>query len=93
MPYSRKEQEKADNKFNCPIVISYSEVLKNNVENLKKDDIKFINPFLPFDIPNLVKKIMELEEFKEYNFSKQELINAAEKAENEYQKCKEDIRI
>ena len=27
-----------------------------------------------------------------YNFSKQELIIAAEKAENEYQKCKEDIR-
>ena len=28
---------------NCPIVISYSEVLKNNVEGLKKEDIKFIN--------------------------------------------------
>ena len=35
MPYSRKEYEKADNHYNCPIVISYSEVLKNNVENLK----------------------------------------------------------
>ena len=32
MPYSRKEYEKADNHYNCPIVISYSEVLKNNVE-------------------------------------------------------------
>ena len=30
MPYSRKEYEKADNKYNCPIVISYAEVLKNN---------------------------------------------------------------
>ena len=28
MPYSRKEYEKADNHYNCPIVISYSEVLK-----------------------------------------------------------------
>ena len=92
MPYSRKEQEKADNRFNCPIVISYSEVLKNNVENLKRDDITFINPFLPFDIPNLVKKVLELPEFKQYKFTKQELLNAAEKAEIEYQKCKEDIR-
>ncbi len=92
MPYSRKEYEKADNHYNCPIVISYSEVLKNNVEGLKKSNIKFINPFLPFDKKNLVKKIMELDEFKEYNFTKSELMEAAEKAEQEYQKCKKDIR-
>ena len=55
MPYSRKEYEKADNHYNCPIVISYSEVLKNNVEELKDKNIKFINPFLPFDQKNLVK--------------------------------------
>ena len=92
MPYSRKEYEKADNHYNCPIVISYSEVLKNNVEGLKAKDVKFLNPFLPFDTKNLVKKIMELPEFKEYNFSKKELTNAAKKAEEEYQKCKNDIR-
>ena len=92
MPYSRKEYEKADNHYNCPIVISYSEVLKNNVESLKRSDIKFINPFLPFDAENLVKKILELDEFKEYNFTKQELKIAAQKAEAEYQKCKHDIQ-
>ena len=36
VPYSRKEFKTADNKYNCPIVISYSEVLKNNVESLKQ---------------------------------------------------------
>ena len=92
MPYSRKEYEKADNRYNCPIVISYSEVLKNNVEGLKKDDIKFINPFLPFDKKNLVKKVLELDEFKQYNFTKAELCEAVDKAEAEYQKCKKDIR-
>ena len=91
MPYSRKEFEKADNHYNCPIVISYSEVLKNNIEELKNKNIKFINPFLPFDEKNLVKKIMELDEFKEYNFTKQELKEAVKKAEEEYQKCKKDI--
>mgnify|MGYP003300947491 CR=1 FL=1 len=91
MPYSRKEFEKADNKYNCPIVISYSEVLKNNIEKLKDPEIKFLNPFLPFDAKNLVKKVMELDEFKEYNFTKQELLEAANKAEKEYQKCKNDI--
>ena len=38
IPYSRKEYEKADNHYNCPIVISYSEVLKNNIEELKDEN-------------------------------------------------------
>ena len=37
IPYSRKEYKKANNHYNCPIVISYPEVLKNNVEELKSD--------------------------------------------------------
>ncbi len=92
MPYSRKEYEKADNHYNCPIVISYSEVLKNNVEGLKNPEIKFINPFLPFDKKNLVKKVLELDEFKQYKFTKSELNMAVDKAEEEYQNCKKDIR-
>lgn len=91
MPFSRKEYKKSDNKYNCPIVISYSEVLKNNVENLTKSQVKFINPFLPFDKINLINKILELNEFKEYKFTKQELTIAYDKAESEYQKCKKDI--
>ena len=92
VPYSRKEFEKADNKYNCPIVISYSEVLKNNVEELKDKNVKFMNPFLPFEKKALTKRILELPEFKEYNFTKKELLEAAEAAENEYQKYKSDIR-
>lgn len=92
MPYSRKESEKADNHYNCPIVISYSEVLRNNVEELKGSNIKFINPFLPFDEKNLTQKMLELDEFKEYNFTKKELQEAVRKAEKEYQKCRKDIQ-
>ncbi len=89
IPYSRKEYEKADNHYNCPIVISYSEVIKNNVEELK--DIKFLNPFLPLDTKNLVKKVLELDEFKCYNFTKKELTVAAIKAEEEYQNFRDDV--
>ena len=92
IPYSRKEYEKADNHYNCPIVISYSEVLKNNVEELKQKNIKFINPFLPFEAKKLAEVIMNLNEFNEYNFNKSELIKAAKEAENEYQNFKNDIR-
>ena len=90
IPYSRKEYEKADNHYNCPIVISYSEVLKNNVEELK--DIEFLNPFLPLNAKNLTARILELEEFKKYHFTKKELLKAGTKAEEEYQKFKSDIR-
>ena len=91
IPYSRKEYEKADNHYNCPIVISYSEVLKNNIEELKDKNIKFLNPFLPLNAKNLTKRILELGEFKEYNFSKKELLEAASKAEAEYQNARNDI--
>ncbi len=90
VPYSRKEYETADNHYNCPIVISYSEVIKNNVEEVK--NIKYLNPFLSFEPKKLAQRILELDEFKEYNFNKKELIHAATLAEEEYQHFKSDIR-
>ena len=48
IPYETKEDTKANNHFNCPIVTSYPEVLKNNIDALRQDGrIRFINPFLP----------------------------------------------
>ena len=58
------------------------------MEGLKDPTVKFLNPFLPFDKKNLVTKILELDEFKQYNFTKEELNEAAEKAEQEYQTMK-----
>lgn len=92
IPYSRKEYKDADNHYNCPIVISYSEVLKNNVEALKSKNIEFLNPFLPFEPKKLTETILELPEFKKYNFTKKELLTAAKMAELEYQRFKSDIR-
>ncbi len=91
IPYSRKEYKNADNHYNCPIVISYSEVLKNNVEELKDKEITFLNPFLPFEPKTLTETILGLPEFEKYNFTKKELLIAAKKAEEEYQKARNDI--
>ncbi|MCR5032161.1 MAG: 2-hydroxyacyl-CoA dehydratase [Lachnospiraceae bacterium] len=46
--YERKEVEGAGNHYNCPIVTSYSENIKNNVEELRTEHIDFRNPFLSF---------------------------------------------
>ena len=92
IPYSRKEFKESNNRYNCPIVTSYPEVLKNNVEELKTKKINFLNPFLPFEAKKLAETILTLPEFASYNFTKKELLNAAKKAEEEYQKYKNDIR-
>ncbi len=46
--YERDEVEGATNHYNCPIVTSYPENIRNNVEEIGRGDIKFINPFLSF---------------------------------------------
>ena len=91
VPYEHKEIEKTNNHYNCPIVTSYAENIKNNVEELKDKNITFLNPFLPFDQKNLVETILALPEFKRYNFTKKELTVATRLAEQEYQKCRADI--
>ena len=93
VPFSRQENAEANNHYNCPIVISYSEVLKNNVEELRNDEVNFMNPFLPiYDIKKLVKTIKTSECFKSFKFKKAELLEAAEAAEKEYQKVKREIK-
>ncbi len=47
--YEKKEDEAADNHFNCPVVASYPEVIRNNMDGLKDNGIKLVSPFLTFD--------------------------------------------
>ncbi len=48
IPYERNEIPDAGNHYNCPIVTSYAENIKNNVDELKDPSIKFMNPFMAF---------------------------------------------
>ena len=48
IPYERNEFPDAVNHYNCPIVTSYAENIKNNVDELKDSSIDFRNPFLAF---------------------------------------------
>ena len=90
--YETKEFKNADNHYNCPIVQSYSEAIKLNVEDLEKENIKYMNPFLPLTEDGLLKRILELDEFKEYNFTKKELKNAIKLGFLEQKQFKEDVR-
>jgi predicted CoA-substrate-specific enzyme activase len=87
--YEKKEMEGANNHYNCPIVTSYPENIKNNVEDLREKHIIFSNPFLNFgDRENLFKRLNE-----EFSFIDTKLIeNAFHKAWNEQECFREDIR-
>ncbi len=41
IPYEQKEQEKADNHYNCPIVTSYPEVIKKNMDIIAEKTVNF----------------------------------------------------
>ena len=46
--YENKEFDSAQNNYNCPIVISCSENIKNNVEEIAKGEIDYYRPFISF---------------------------------------------
>ncbi len=61
VPYERKEVEGANNHYNCPIVASYSENIKNNVEELRDGRINYQNPFLSFESEEIIaKRLVEI---------------------------------
>lgn len=49
--YERREFSKANNNYNCPIVTSYSENIRNNVEEINDKGVRFLNPFISFKNP------------------------------------------
>lgn len=89
--YEKKEFREADNNYNCPMVISYPEAIRNNIDELKDKNINFMQPFLSLDNPReLIKRIHE--EFKMFNVSLEEAKNAVECAVAEQENYKNDIR-
>ena len=89
--YENKEFADANNNYNCPMVTSYPEVIKNNMDELKEKNIKLMIPFFSLnDYKKLTKRIVE--EFKEYGVTLEEAKKAVEEAAKERENYKNDIR-
>jgi len=75
------------NSYNCPIVISYPEVIKNNVDVLKEENIKLYMPFISFmDTKSAVNTLYETLK-NDYNITKAEVkkaFNIALKAQEDF---------
>ena len=82
---------RSDNFYNCPIVASYPENIRNNMDILKERGIKFIQPFLPVhDLKKLKKRLAE--EFKSEGVTADEISAAVDKAAAEMENYRQDIK-
>jgi CoA-substrate-specific enzyme activase, putative len=86
-----KEQKDSNNHFNCPIVSSYPEVIKNNVDAIREKDILFLKPFLPYDNKKRMTRRL-CQELSVLGISRQEIAAAVKKAYREQERFKADIR-
>ncbi|MCH5207485.1 MAG: 2-hydroxyacyl-CoA dehydratase [Oscillospiraceae bacterium] len=94
MPYEMENENGGDNHYNCPVVATYSEVIKNSVPELRTS-VKFLNPFLPiFHEKRMAERLFE--EFSaslpELKITKGEIKAALEKAYAEDREFKAEMR-
>ena len=88
IPYERTEFSDSVNHYNCPIVTSYAENIKNNVDELQDPSIRFHNPFLALTEEETISKRL-VEEFPE--IPSREVLEAAHEAWLEMDRCRKDI--
>lgn len=91
LTHEEKEDKDSDNHFNCPIVTSYPEVIKNNMDIIRDEEVLYLKPFLPYTNPKRMKKRLT-EELKVFSIKEKEISVALDKAYKEQIKFKEDIK-
>ncbi len=90
--YEKKEHKSAQNNYNCPMVISYPENLKNNIDELNEQSINYLRPFISFNSLDAVTN--RLVEFcrNTWNISKNEVIKAVKLAWEESITARNDLK-
>ena len=89
--HESREFSNATNTFNCPVVTSYAEVIKNNMDNIEKNNVNFMNPFLPIANKNKLKKRLK-DTLSIFNISQKDINYAVDKAWDEQENFKSDIK-
>ena len=90
--YEHQETLGAQNHFNCPIVVSYPENIKNNVEAVTNGAVRYIRPFMAFTDEKTVADRMVKLCREEWNIPAPEVHAAVKAAWAEQQRVKADIR-
>lgn len=91
IPKERNEICGADNHFNCPMVISYAEVIKANIDALDENGVTLHHPFLPYD-DDKVLTLRLFDEFKFFGITTKEVEKAIALAKKEDLAFKKEIQ-
>ncbi|NLL76410.1 MAG: 2-hydroxyacyl-CoA dehydratase [Clostridiales bacterium] len=87
--YERNEFEEANNHYNCPIVTSYSENIKNNVEEIGRGEAILRNPFMSFrDVKTISEALIK--EFSE--IPAEEILDAVDASWKELAQARLDMK-
>jgi len=90
--YERQEVKNAGNHFNCPIVVSYAENLKNNVDAIVHGQVRYLRPFMAFTDEKTVSNRLAEVCWNAWNISDAEVRTAVHRAWEAQQQAKADIR-
>ena len=92
IPYNINDATHAsDNHYNCPVVASYAENIRGNMDILREKEIKFLQPFLPLNnSQRLIERLIE--ELAEEHLKRNEIEAAVEAAYIELEHYKKDVQ-
>ncbi|MCR5452746.1 MAG: 2-hydroxyacyl-CoA dehydratase [Lachnospiraceae bacterium] len=80
IPYERNEFPDSNNHYNCPIVTSYAENIKNNVEDITSGKVRFLNPFMAFSSESVLSDQLVSVFNKEFGIDESEIREASKEA-------------
>ena len=92
IPYERTEFKGSDNHYNCPIVTSYAENIKNNMEPVINGEVEFMHPFLAMTDETILTEGLVNAFRAQKGISEDEIRKAASAAWKELTQCRQDIR-
>ena len=92
IPYERNEFPDSNNHYNCPIVTSYAENIKNNVDEITSGKVRFLNPFMSFSDESVLSGQLEEVFKKEFDIPVSETRAAVKAAWEELKNTREDIK-
>ena len=89
--FEQKEFSQAENNFNCPIVQSYPDVIRNNIDEIREGKVNYYNPYLNLANKESMIKVL-FKTFESTDITLAEVTEALELGYQELEKFKLDIR-
>ena len=92
IPYERQEFAEANNHYNCPIVTSYPENIKNNIDAIVNYEVDFLHPFISFANEDTISYRLVEELSQKFSIPADEIKAATHAAWEELAACRRDMQ-